>query len=65
MAATVGYVFFDQLPAFVNNIDHFPMDGINTLTWLKYIFTAGVFIFVMALCWNHMAQSQNEQDQVS
>lgn len=64
MAASVGYVFFDNLPSFVNKIPNFPMDGINTLTWLKYIFTAGVFIFVFAICWNHMAQNQNEQDQV-
>jgi len=64
MAASVGYVFFDHLPAYVNSIPHFPMDGINTLNHLKMIFTAGIFIFVFAICWNHMAQSQNEQDQV-
>jgi len=65
MAAGVGYVFFDQLPGFVNKISNFPMDGINTLVWLKYIFVAGIFIFVFAIIWNHMAQSENEQDQVT
>jgi hypothetical protein len=64
MAAAVGYVFFDNLPTFVNTLPYASMDGINTLTWLKYIFAAGVFVFVFACCWNHMAQSQNEQDQV-
>lgn len=64
MAAAVGYTFFDKLPAYVNGIAHFPMDGINTLIWLKYIFVAGIFVFVFAVSWNHMAQSQNEQDQV-
>ncbi|MFA4928262.1 MAG: hypothetical protein WC558_07080 [Patulibacter sp.] len=65
MAASVGYVFFDKIPVFVNTLPNFPMDGINTLTWLKYIFVAGIFFFVFAISWNHMAQSQNEQDQVT
>jgi len=64
MAASVGYVFFDRIPLIVNTIPNFPMDGINTLTWLRLIFTAGIFVFVFAIGWNHMAQNQNEQDSV-
>lgn len=64
MAASVGYVFFDQIPQFVNSLPNMPMDGINTLIWLKMIFTAGIFVFVFACGWNYMAQSSNEQDQV-
>jgi len=65
MAASIGYVFFDQIPFFVNGLPNMPMDGINTLTWLKMIFIAGVFVFVFACGWNYMVQSSNEQDQVS
>lgn len=65
MAASVGYVFFDRIPGFVNSLPNFPMDGINTLTWLRMIFVAGVFIFVFACGWNYMAQNQNEQDTVT
>lgn len=64
MAASVGYVFFDQLPPIINHIPFFPMDAINTLTWLKMIFVAGIFIFVFAIGWNFMAQNQNETDAV-
>jgi hypothetical protein len=64
MAASVGYVFFDRIPLIVNTIPNFPMDGINTLTWLRLIYTAGIFVFVFAISWNHMAQNQNEQDSV-
>ena len=64
MAAAVGYVFFDQIPAYVNGLPNFPMDGINTLTWLRMIFVAGIFVFVLAIGWNYMAQNQNEQDTV-
>ena len=65
MAACFGYVFFDKIPGFVNGLPNFPMDGINTLTWLRMIFVAGVFIFVFACGWNYMAQNQNEQDTVT
>jgi hypothetical protein len=64
MAASVGYVFFDKIPGYVNALAHFPMDGVNTLILLKYIFTAGIFVFVCSISWNHIAQSQNEQDEV-
>ena len=65
MAASVGYVFFDMIPGFVNTLPNFPMDGINTLNLLKLIFVAGIFIFVLAVGWNYMAQNQNEQDSVT
>jgi hypothetical protein len=64
MAASVGYVFFDQIPGYVNSLPNFPMDAINTLTYLRMIFVAGIFVFVFAVGWNYMAQNQNEQDQV-
>ena len=64
MAAAVGYTFFDKIPVFVNGLPNMPMDGINTLVYLKAVFTIGVFVFVFACGWNYMAQSQNEQDQV-
>jgi hypothetical protein len=64
MAASVGYVFFDQLPPIINHIPNFPQDAINTLISLKMIFVAGIFIFVFAIAWNYMAQNQNEQDSV-
>ena len=64
MAAAVGYVFFDKIPVFVNALPYFPMDAVNTLTWLRLIFTAGIFVIVFACCWNYIVQNQNEQDQV-
>lgn len=64
MAAAVGYVFFDRIPGFVNGLPNFPMDGINTLTYLRMIFVAGIFIFVFAIGWNYISQNQNEQDSV-
>jgi hypothetical protein len=64
MASSVGYVFFDQLPPIINKIPYFPMDAINSLTWLKMIFVAGIFVFVFAISWNYMAQNQNETDSV-
>lgn len=64
MAASVGYVFFDQIPTYINALPNFPMDAINTLTYLRMIFVAGIFVFVFAIGWNYMAQNQNEQDQV-
>jgi hypothetical protein len=64
MAAAAGYVFFDRIPVFVNALPQFPMDAINTLTWIKMIFVLGIFVFVFACGWNYMAQNQNEMDQV-
>jgi hypothetical protein len=58
-------VFIDKLSPFINTMPNMPMDCINTLTNLKLIFTAGSFLFVLILCWNHMAQSQNQTDMVS
>ena len=64
IAAAVGYVFIDMLSPFVNELN-LPMDAINTLTYLRYIFAAGCFLFVLVIVWNHMAQSQNQTDMVS
>jgi hypothetical protein len=65
MAAAVGYTFFDQIPGYVNALQYFPMDAVNTLTYLRMIFAAGIFVFVFAVSWNYMAQNQNEaSDQV-
>lgn len=63
-AAAVGYTIFDKITPFVNDLN-LPMDAVNTMTSLKLIFTAGCFIFVLALAWNHMVQSQNQTDAVS
>ena len=64
MAGAVGYVFIDKLSPFVNQLN-LPMDCVNTLTNLRLIFAAGCFLFVLFLCWNHMAQAQNQTDMVS
>jgi len=64
MASSVGYAFFDQLPPIINHIPNFPQDAVNTLTSLKLVFVAGIFIFVFAISWNYMAQNEDEQDQV-
>ena len=64
VAAAIGYVFIDQLSPYVNQMN-LPMDAVNTLTNLKLIFAAGCFLFVLALVWNHMVQSQNQSDMVS
>ncbi len=63
-AAAVGYAFFDQAWKIVNGLAHFPQDGVNTLTFLKLIFVAGIFVFVFACGWNYMAQNQNLNSQV-
>ena len=64
MAGAVGYIFIDKLSPMVNGLN-LPMDAVNTLLNLKLIFAAGCFLFVLFLVWNHMAQSQNETDQVT
>jgi hypothetical protein len=64
VAGAVGYTIFDQLTQYINDMN-LPMDAINTMINLKYIFAAGCFLFVFFLIWNHMAQSQNETDMVS
>jgi hypothetical protein len=65
VASAVAWVFLDKLSPFVNNIPYFPKDAINTLVNLKLLFLAGVFMFVLIICWNHMVQSQNRSDMVS
>ena len=64
IAASAGYVFFDQIPVFVNHLSNMPMDGINLLTILRMIFVAGVFVFAFACGLNYMMQNQSEQDAV-
>ena len=64
MAAAAGYVFFDQVPGFVNHLPNMSMDGINLLTILRMIFVAGVFVFAFACGLNYMMQNQSEQDAV-
>ena len=64
IAGAVGYAFFDKLSPIVNKMN-LPMDAVNTMTNLRMIFAAGCFLFVLFLVWNHMAQSQNQMDQVS
>jgi predicted PurR-regulated permease PerM len=64
IAACVGYAILDPVGVKVNQMAHFPMDAINTFTWLRLIFAAGVFIFVLIVGINHMIQSQNEADQL-
>jgi len=64
VAAAVGYVIFDMITPFINDMN-LPMDAINTMLNLKYIFIAGCFLFVLVLVWNHMVQAQNQMDQVS
>jgi hypothetical protein len=65
IAGAVGWVMVDKLSPFINTLPHMPMDCINTLINLKLIFTAGCFLFVFFICWNHMAQSQNQADMTS
>ena len=64
VASCIGYAIIDMVGAKVNTIVHFPMDAINTLSWLRLIFAAGIFIFVLVVCVNHMIQSQNEADKM-
>ena len=64
IAGAVGYTIFDKISPIVNTMN-LPMDAVNTMSNLKLIFTAGCFLFVLFLVWNHMAQSQNETDMVS
>lgn len=64
IAAAIGYVIFDMITPFINDMN-LPMDAINTMINLKYIFVAGCFLFVLVLVWNHMVQNQNPMDQVS
>jgi len=60
VAGSVGYIFVDKISEVVNRLPNMPMDAINTLTNLRLLFAAGCFLFVLIVCWNHMAQSQNQ-----
>ena len=64
IAACIGYAIIDPIGAKVNTLVHFPMDAVNTFTSLRLIFAAGIFIFVLVVCVNHMIQSQNEADKM-
>jgi hypothetical protein len=65
LAGAVGWVFIDKLSPFINTMPNMPMDCINTLNNLRLIFAAGCFLFVLIICFNHMAQSQNQTDMSS